>query len=141
MTKDILAMYVILVVCVMLALFFASYRTSAEIDERERIDALELSDVDIPHTPDGVYYGECSSRTTSARVRVRVKDGRATDVELLEHDTQRGRDAEIITEVIVARQSLDVDAVTGATLSSKVIVKACERALSSARLSCPYYPA
>lgn len=40
-----------------------------------------------------------------------------------------GKPAEAIVEDIVENQSIEVDAVSGATNSSRVIMKACENAL------------
>lgn len=53
-----------------------------------------------------------------------------TDVEILKHVTERGKPTEVITEDIVENQSVKVDAVSSAKNSSKVIMKACENALS-----------
>ena len=49
--------------------------------------------------------------------------------ELLEHINERGEKAESIIDKIIEQQSIDVDAVTSATNSSKVIKQAVENAL------------
>lgn len=136
--KDILVLYIFLIVCVIIAVFFAVGRLDGEVEERERITNLEIENVDFSRSPDGVYYGECVMRAVAARVRVTVKGGRVISCELLEHKTQRGSEADVIPSVVVSQQNLEVEAVTGATLSSKVILKAVERALVSAQRSCPY---
>ena len=135
--KEMLALYVVLVACVAAALFCAVSRLRSESDAREKIDGIEIDDVDFSTVPDGSYLGECDTDMVCARVRVTVKDGRVLSIDLLEHDNERGGEAEVVPSVIVAQQDLDVDAVTGATESSKVILKAVERALLSARRSCP----
>jgi uncharacterized protein with FMN-binding domain len=53
-------------------------------------------------------------------------------IELVKHKNGRGGPAEIIPIKVVEAQSLDVDIVSGATSSSKVILKAIENALNSA---------
>lgn len=136
--KDILFLYIFLFVCVIVAVFFSVGRLEGEVEERERITDIEIDPVDFSRSPDGVYYGECVMQAVAARVRVTVKDGRVVTCELLEHKTQRGSEADVIPSVVVSQQNLEVEAVTGATLSSKVILKAVERALSSAQRSCPY---
>jgi uncharacterized protein with FMN-binding domain len=84
---------------------------------------------------DGTYEGEFSSFPNSARVRVTVEGGRIARVEVLEAFGSwiaTGTD-KIIPQRIVADQSTSVDAVTGATNSSRVIMNAAEEALKKAR--------
>ena len=51
-----------------------------------------------------------------------------TDIELTEHQNGRGTPAEAILEEMLREQTTDVDAVSGATCSSRVIRKAVEEA-------------
>lgn len=51
-------------------------------------------------------------------------------VDILEHNNERGAKAEAIKEQIVKEQKINVDAISGATNSSKVIKKACENAFN-----------
>lgn len=53
-------------------------------------------------------------------------------IDLVKHNHGKGASAEIITDKVTEAQSLDVDIVSGATSSSKVILKAIEDALNSA---------
>ena len=48
---------------------------------------------------------------------------------MLKHITERGKSAESILSDMLDKQSVKVDAVSGATNSSKVIMKACENVL------------
>ncbi|MHC4818920.1 MAG: FMN-binding protein [Planctomycetota bacterium] len=84
---------------------------------------------------DGVYEGEAKSFPNKAKVRVTVKRGRILDVEILSHFASGiGHKADdVIPGRIVAEQSTAVDAVTGATNSSRVIMNAVEAALTDAR--------
>ncbi|WP_353955500.1 FMN-binding protein [uncultured Clostridium sp.] len=50
-----------------------------------------------------------------------------------EHDCGLGKKAEKITEEIEKMQSLQVDEISGATLSSKVILKAVETAIENGK--------
>ena len=50
-------------------------------------------------------------------------------IERIKHDHGRGKKAEIQTDLIIKNQSLNVDVITGATASSKAILKATENAL------------
>ena len=84
---------------------------------------------------DGVYEGAAKSFPNQAKVRVTVKRGRIHDVEILSHFASGiGHKADdVIPGRIVAEQSTAVDAVTGATNSSRVIMNAVEAALEDAR--------
>jgi len=63
-------------------------------------------------------------------VTVRVKDHRITDIDVFE---ARGgkyvENAEKVTRNILEKQSLDVDTITGATVTSRAIIKAVDNAL------------
>ena len=86
---------------------------------------------DLQAVKDGTYLGEYDAIMVSAEVSVTVKDGEITDVVLVRHKTDRGVPAERITQDALAAQSLEVDTITGATNSSKVILKAIENALNA----------
>ena len=59
-----------------------------------------------------------------------MEDHTIKEIKLLEHNNDRGASAESILDHMVEKQRTDVDAVTGATNSSKVIRKAVENALA-----------
>ncbi|MDD5999086.1 MAG: FMN-binding protein [Lachnospiraceae bacterium] len=63
------------------------------------------------------------------RIQVRVEDHEIAEIVLLKHITERGKSAESILSDMLDKQSVKVDAVSGATNSSKVIMKACENVL------------
>jgi hypothetical protein len=58
-----------------------------------------------------------------------VKTGAITAITVLDHSHGPGHGSDAIIDRVIAAQSLDVDVVSGATLSSKVILKAIETAL------------
>ena len=79
---------------------------------------------------DGQYQGEINpSRFVGATVRVTVKNHVITSIELVEHNCLRGKPAEALTDEVVAHQTLAIDSISGATASSKVILKAIENAI------------
>ncbi|MFO8073425.1 MAG: FMN-binding protein [Polyangia bacterium] len=84
--------------------------------------------------PDGVWEGEYESFPNSARVAVTVEEGRIAAVEVLFHGgSWIGRKAvEVIERRIVEAQSPAVDALSGATNSSVVIMNAAQQALDRA---------
>ncbi len=83
---------------------------------------------------DGVYEAKYSSFPNSATVRVTITDSRIVQVELVRHvASSRGQTAaEVIPQRIIEQQSTDVDALSGATNSSRVIMNAAEQAVAMA---------
>ena len=92
---------------------------------------LRKGPVDITKIPDGVYVGTAGSWLNQADVRVTVRGGVMTDILLTRHwASWIGRKAEpVVPKRIIEKQSPDVDAVTGATSSSRVIMHAVYNAL------------
>lgn len=89
------------------------------------------------HTPDfsiisdGKYEGAYDGGPVQVRLVVQVTDHTITNIEILKHDCGKGRAAESIIDSILQIQSLEIDAISGATVSSKAILKAVELALVS----------
>ncbi len=98
----------------------------------KRLADSPISVVDLSRVPDGTYSGECRVLPIIARVEVTVVDHRITQIQLVEHRHGRGAAAEVIPSRVVEAQTLNVDTVSGATFSSKAILKAMEDALTSA---------
>lgn len=97
-----------------------------------KMRAVEVADVSAAGVPDGSYAGECDVGYIYAKVRVDVSGGAIVDVVILEHLNERGGAAEAVTDDMVREQNVHVDAVSGATNSSRVIMKAAENALKNA---------
>lgn len=65
------------------------------------------------------------------KVKVLVSNHRITNITILQHDNGLGSTAESIVNDVAEKQSLDIDAVSGATVSSKCILKAAENAIEN----------
>lgn len=98
---------------------------------KKEVASMTITDINLSELPDGTYTGDCDVDFVYAKVEVTVKDRIITDINLLKHKTGsgHGKPAEAIIDNIIKAQSLDVDTVSGATNSSKVIKKAIENAL------------
>lgn len=97
----------------------------------KEVDSIKIKNKYISGTRDGVYEGEYyPTPFVGAKVKVTVDSGYVTSIELLDHKYGRGKPAEAITEKVMSEQSLDVDTISGATISSKIILKAIDNALS-----------
>lgn len=99
-------------------------------DYQERVAALTFTEIDLNRVADGSYTGSCETGVVNARVLVTVRDHTITDIQLLQHDNGRGAPAEAILARMLQAQTTDVDTVSGATNSSRVLRKAVENALS-----------
>ncbi len=98
-------------------------------DYKAKVAALTFDEVDLSKIDDGIYEGQCDTGVVRARVQVTVRDHRLESIELLEHENGRGTPAEVILDQMLQNQTTAVDAVSGATCSSKVIRKAVENAI------------
>ncbi len=98
----------------------------------EQLAHTTISDVDLAGMEDGVYTGSYKAFPVAAEVTVNVNNHKITGIELVKHNNGQGAPAEVIPERVVKAQTLDVDMVSGATYSSRVILKAIENALESA---------
>lgn len=88
------------------------------------------STYDLSQIADGIYTGSCDNGIVQVRVEVDVQGNAIAGVRITDHQNGLGSPAEAIVEDIIKQQSVEVDAVSGATMSSKSIVKAVENALS-----------
>ncbi len=98
---------------------------------QNEIAAMQINTIDLTNVPDGTYEGSYDADLIKVKVLVEVKDHSICHIELVQHDNGKGSPAEAIIPQVIESQSLNVDAVSGATNSSKVILKSIELALNS----------
>ena len=122
---------IVVSVLLVIGLFAGGIYLKSISDYKAKVDALTFDEIDLTKVEDGVYEGQCDTGVVRARVQVTVRDHRLESIELLEHENGRGAPAEAILDQMVEEQTTAVDAVSGATCSSKVIRKAVENALSA----------
>ena len=120
----------IVIVGVLLAIWGAKSYIQSNLDA---LSDLTISNVDISKIKDGIYEGSYNAFPVAAVVNVTISNHSIAGIELTKHTNGQGGDAEIIPAKVVEAQSLEVDIVTGATYSSKVILKAIEDALVNAK--------
>ena len=87
---------------------------------------------DLTPIADGTYRGNYDLSGTPVKVilDVIIQDSKITEIRIVKHSCSPiGKKAEKIIDRIIEQQSLDVDVVSGATGSSKAILKAVENAL------------
>ena len=97
--------------------------------QRKEDKNLAIADVDFSKVPDGTYRGSYEG-WNKFNVLVTVAGGKVTDIKIPEVSPDPATDVtDKVLERIVSRQSLDLDAVSGATVTTKGLLKAVERAL------------
>lgn len=99
---------------------------------KEICEQLTIQNVDLTRVKNGTYEGSFDAAgIVSAKMSVTVQDHKITDIRIVNHKYGRGKPGEAVVNKVVEAQSLDVDVISGATNSSKVILKAIENALES----------
>lgn len=113
-----------------LSIFMLGLTGYKKMDEyRQRINSIEIENIDLSQVKDGEYTGDYDAILVKVSVLVKVKDHRIESIDLVKHENGRGKKAEVIPSLVVEKQSLKVDTVSGATASSLVILEAIELAL------------
>ncbi|MCY6957230.1 FMN-binding protein [Clostridium brassicae] len=114
---------VFLTLCIVMSIAFF-YIKSIKVPE------IPVVNVDLKNVSDGSYTGEYFANPVKAVVKVQVKNNKIVNIIIMEHKNGMGKNAEKIIDKIISKQSLDVDSISGSTLSSNVIRKAVEVAIN-----------
>ena len=117
----------------------------ADAPGRREIKELTFSKVDFKNLRDGTYIGEYvgeKSHSRDTKVEVSISGGKVSDVTILKGALDKeGKPAELtggksiddLFDNAVKSQSLQVDVISGATITSKAHLKALENALDKAQ--------
>ena len=99
---------------------------------KNELNQIEIVDPDLSKAADGTWTGEWNTSLVKAQVSVNTTSHQITKIDILRHDCGKGKPAEAIVDRVIQAQSLQVDAVSGATGSSKVILRAIQDGLEKA---------
>lgn len=91
-----------------------------------------INNVDLSSAKEGTYTGKYTVLPIDVEVQVQISQHEIKEIFLIKHFNGQGKAAETIPSQVVNAQSLQVDAIAGATYSSKVILKAIQAALLQA---------
>jgi uncharacterized protein with FMN-binding domain len=130
MRKWIKVLLIISAVVIVLVAAGTIFMSSAE-KKLEALARTQVDDVDLSAITDGTYEGRYSAFPIQVVVSVTVTDHRIAKIDLIKHFNGQGGAANVIPEKVVEAQSLQVDAISGATYSSKVILLAIRDALTN----------
>lgn len=120
---------VLLVLIVMLSLIGGGFYLKSIREYKQKVEQISFSDIDLKLVADGTYEGSCDTGVVNATAVVTVEGHTIMNISLTRHDNGKGAPAEEILTQMLRAQSTDVDIVSGATCSSRVIRKAVENAL------------
>jgi len=85
---------------------------------------------------DGTYTAVGQGKNPDLKVAVTVKDDKITNIEIMSNNETKGKEAlNTVPKEIIEKQSIDVDTVSGATITSKGIKEAVNKALSQAEIN------
>ena len=119
---------IILLCTILFALIGASLYLKTLVND---VNSITVSNLNMANITDGIYVGEYSITPVYVEVEVSVTEHKITNIKIIEHENGLGGKAEKIVDNVISRQSLEVGAVSGATVSSKCIIKTIENALQS----------
>jgi len=105
--------------------------------EHEEARNLPLNAVDFSRLKDGSYVGEYAGGMYKWRansVRVLVDSGKVSEIEPIAGVVDPGKEpAKVLYDRVISEQSMQVDTISGATLTSKAYLQAVENALLQAQ--------
>lgn len=119
-----------IIIILLCTILFASIGVSLYLKMLvNNVNSITVSNLNMANITDGIYVGEYSVTPVYVKVEVSVTEHKITGIKIIEHENGLGDKAEKIVDDVIIQQSLEVDAVSGATVSSKCIIKAIENAL------------
>jgi uncharacterized protein with FMN-binding domain len=116
---------------ILIALISVGVSTLNKISrELEQLSTLSVPLIDLSEIQDGTYLGVYQTTAIEVKVEVTVYNHEITSILILEHRSGQGQPAEDIINHVIEQQSIDIDLISGATYSSKVILLAIGDALN-----------
>lgn len=106
---------------------------AATIQQKKKTKKANAGDIDLSKIKDGTYEGQANGYRGLVKVSVTVKDHKITEIKVLSNSDDAAffnRASTGVIKNILAKQSLKVDVVSGATYSSNGIIKAVKNALT-----------
>jgi uncharacterized protein with FMN-binding domain len=106
--------------------------------EHHEASSLPLNAVDFSKLNNGTYHGVYEGGMYKWRAnecQVTVSSGKVTDIQLVDSKDQGGKNTQhqVLYDRVIEAQSLQVDTISGATLTSKAYLQAAENALVQAQ--------
>ena len=122
-------MTVVIIICIVLAaLIILIFLMNMGMKD---VKNLTISDIDLSKIADGEYEGSLNKGRWTNTVRITVKDHKIEKIDVIKDMMAKSDDIrKKIENSVIEKQSLQIDAVSGATLHTKAYLKAIENALT-----------
>ncbi len=96
---------------------------------RKEIMAMPIENVDLTTIADGKYQGHFNNQLRNYSVEVTIKDYIITNIKTINNSPSNKYSNNLFNKII-EEQKVNVDTISGATVTSKMILKAVEDALN-----------
>jgi len=94
---------------------------------------LEVGSVNLSLLSDGTYSGQYKAGRWSNEVNVTIKENKITKIDIVKDVLFSKQEwSQQILNMVLEKQNIDIDAVSGATVTGKAYLKAIEDALKKA---------
>ncbi len=125
-----------IIICVIVLLLAALgiyvFKIQPQNKELDAIRNMVIEDVDLNTIDDGVYNGSFEYGSFTYAVEVVMENHSIVQINVTSNrDSSHAKKAEEIISVVLNKQAINADAVSGATTTSKALLKAIENALTS----------
>jgi uncharacterized protein with FMN-binding domain len=121
---------IIVMVIVVLAGIFTFKKQYKELLEDVKREYALIEKIDMTQVPDGEYDYRFGKIPVFVDLKVNIKDHTIKSITIKEQSSGPGYEALETIDRIISKQQVKVDAVSGATTSSKVIMIATYKALN-----------
>lgn len=126
-----LTVFVALIVLALISCGIFTYKMKV-MNQSIMYDHSQINEIDLSGVEDGIYKAGNKYFVAGVNLSVSVKEGRIEKIIVNNQDCGKGYEALETIDRIIEDQKFKVDAVTGATASSRIIMLAVEKALRKA---------
>lgn len=124
--KILKVLLIILIVIIVIGVIFVPI----DIKKQKEVRNLSIEKVDLTKLEDGKYTGNYKKYRWNYNVEVTINNHKITDINIINDMYNNDKFNNELIGNVIEKQNVDVDTVSGATISSKVMLKAIENALN-----------
>jgi len=130
-TFVLLVVAALVIIVIGIAVFMAT--AYPMLKEQAEVRKMPIHDVELAKVKNGTYHGEFTYGNFTYQVEVVVDEHQIQRISILKNrsEDEHAKKAEDIVDRVLKAQSLKIDVVTGATTTSKALLKAIETALTT----------
>lgn len=126
--------FLIISICVLLTIVVGIY-VFLILPNQKSLDTVRnmtIENVNLEEVDDGLYIGDFNYSSFTYKVEIKVKNHKIEKIDIINNrDTSHSKKAEEIIIKVIDKQSVNVEAISGATTTSKALLKAIENGLKT----------